>query len=461
MDDRYHGSDETTFDLISRLRKEARDTAKTPDYPVPEAPKYRNLDKRPSVTKRMNRFVKRYTGANISTIAMSVAAVLLLGVFVFSISSLLTSAFGDNPSVSAPPVTYDVGYAGDYEYEHEEEYYAHDDDYTDEYHQYQYDEPEEYQYATSISPENAIEVLRPYMEDLRDYLELEFDMPVWQGILGELSVAAYYAFHHQDYYQDDWHEFVTQYARNAFLDSDWVYVNNEEDEEAEYYYEYEPEAEYYYEPHTEPTMAPTPQPTPAPPQAQQPQTVSVQLASGLVVPFVDNQTIIDLLVKDYQLRLAVSSNAFPFNNTAMNDWAGTIVTLYHENSPQAAESRLHNNIAAMERVLAVHTATYTPYQSTSYSVNLGHFTPQGADYTLPVLNFNNRAVRDWFERNFETVLHFATPHSYLTGDHFRWHVLEAHLNGLSATNAVNYMINRSVGHAHQLGWSHLTADDFR
>ena len=455
MDDRYYNTDETTFDLISRLRKEAKDSAKIPDYPVPELPRYRNLDKRPPVTKRVNRFVKRYTGANISTIAMSVAAVLLLGVFVFSISSLLTNAFGDNPVAQTSPTSHDVGDAGDDEHEYNYEYYAYDD-YPEEYYPETYDEPEEYTYTIDISPETTLAAISPYMEDLRDYMELEFDVPTWQSILGELSMAAYYAYHHQDYYQDNWEAFVTQYAGNAFMYSDWVYADTHDDEYEEEYHEdeyiEEPEAEYYYEPHVEPTPASTPAPT-APPEPVF-HTVSVQLANGLTLPFVDNQAIIDLLVQDYQLRLAVNSNAFPHNNTAMEDWANTIVTLYHQNSPQVAESRLRENIAAMARVVDERTAT-------GYSINLGHFVPQGANYTLPTLSFSNRALRDWFERNFETVLHFATPESYLTGDHYRWHVLEAHLNGLSATNAVNYMINRSVGYAHQLEWTHITMDDLR
>jgi len=242
-----------------------------------------------------------------------------------------------------------------------------------------------------------------------------------------------------------------------------------------------------------PQLTPSPQPTSPPSQATppqatptpRPQTATVTLPSGaqgqgISVQLANNQQLIDLFISDFQLRLAVNDPAaFPFNDAAMQNWAYSITATYREEGSASALTRLRANITALERAdieqqaggqpttppATPPPATPAPPLATPapniYSINLNHFTPADAAFTLPTLSFRNRAVRDWFERNFYVILHNATPFSYLTGNHTPWLMLQNHVNSLSEDAALQYLRARAVRHAHQEGWTSATVDDFR
>jgi len=424
---------------------------------------------------------------------MAAGGFVLLALLSFGIASIFTNAFGGSPQNTVPAgnIFPEPGfYAGLYD----------EDDYSYENTDYEagYQYPEGYEYPSyeevPMTKEEVKSAIRPYLEVLRDHVELEIDYYDWEQILEALAHDAYYVYRHENFVY--WQSYVIAHAENAFLDSEWgiallpapetedEYIENDtsdndesDGEDTEYNENTENDEDTESEtPEGTPTETPSPENTPP---ANIPQTNQVQIAqislisnpqnpgAGITVPFVNNQLLIDLFVRDFQLRIALNNpSTFPFDENAMLNWANTITNIYRDNGANSAETRLRNNISDIERAYAAHGQA-TPQEEPPppaarfYAVNLDHFTPPGAAYTLPTLSLISRPVRDWFERNFDLVLQHATPPDYLTGNHGPWRVLEAQLNSLSDEDAINLLIARAVEEAHRRGWTSATSEDFR
>ncbi|MCL2527718.1 MAG: hypothetical protein FWE42_04785 [Defluviitaleaceae bacterium] len=399
---------------------------------------------------------------NISKIALGSVALLLFGVFIFGVTSLFTRAFGD--SAPSNPPTHEPQIYPNYVPSYEENF---EDPYTDYYETYdgienadsvlgnQQDVPDGEISSTVIydfTQDNIMLAIGPYIEELSYEMGLEFDPYEWEAILQELAQGAYNAYHNILIEGVDWRNNVIAYAEGSF-EYNHTSVSSQSTEYAD---EYEPEEPYDSYEAEAPIQTPPPANTPAP---ERPRTVTLNLTSysqgspnNISTTFVNNQTLIDLFVRDFELRLAVNNPSdFPFSTSATQTWANTITNLYLQGDAQAAEAQLRGSITALERADIVHQNTQPTAHT--FPVNLNHFTPAGADYTLPVLHFYHSAVRDWFERNFNNVLHNATPQHYLTGNHAPWFALQAHVNSLSEAAAIDYLIARSVAAAHQLGRS--------
>jgi len=483
MSDRFHNPEETTFDLISRLRREARQgshpesnhadkesgTYKVYGYdpasPKPKPwtkinkPKGSKPRKKPSYTYRSAKKAKdskRILGFKMSTIAMSAGGLILLAVLSFGLTTLFTNVFGGSPAAASvnadvTPTPYpleDEAYIPLEEYAYPAEDYPLYEEYENVY------EDEADIFNMPFTRLNVEYVIRPRLQELRYHMGLDFDDYRWNDIVYEVTSTTFDTYSDWDFVGIDWRSMILSFAEDTFVSSEWAIVLSDAPEIIE----------------DEPVQTEQPSPTPisTPTPRQQASTVRITLShNGLGVLIVDNQTLIDLFVRDYQLRLAINSPGdFPFSEHAISYWASAITRLYNEEGFTRAESRLQENIAALERAEIemnnpLSRGDETPPIGEFYAVNLNHFTPAGVDFTLPVLQLRSRAVRDWFERNFEMMLHLSTPPHYLTGNHEPWFLLEAHVNNLSEDNAIAFLIARSVNMARQHGWTEASESNFQ
>jgi len=419
---------------------------------------------------------------NLSKIALGGVALVLFGFFIFGVTSLFNNAFGHSAPSTPTDIdaaTYlDQGSAYENASEHDSSsiYAEYDedgnaqDDNQDVENQLDYAPPAT-TFSAPFSRYTIATVIQPYLEDISYDLGLEFEEGQWPYVVLDVATEAYYAY--RDVVEDgiDWRQNVITFSELAFYYSGWGVMFPPPDYDGN---DAEPEEDSLPESSPPANAAHTPPANNAThPPAQPPQTQGVFLDFSLehggrradfTVPFISNQGLIDLLVMDLQLRLVVNDPTnFPFNEAAMVAWANHIAETYRQNGLATAEAHLRSNISALERAdIASQQTPHTRGEMAEsfYSVSLHHFVPAGAAYTLPTLTFRSQAVRDWFERNFATVLHSATPYTYLLGNHAPWFALEARLNNLSEAAAIDYMIARSVEAAHRSGWTSASAGDF-
>jgi len=385
----YHNPDETAYDLISRLRKEARGSDQTGYKKVNFVPhpsirkSGKGKVKSPSLfkTNRFFRIPMSVMGVKLSTLLMGVCTLLALAI----VSIGLTIFFTNRPAASPPNPEAESGAAiyydeeDDYYNEGEDENEENQDYYQDYYEVYEPDNDEdeennEYYEADDNDEEPDTEgnpppsrqeiavAIRPHIAGLRSQLELTFGLNEWTGIIDELAQYAYYAYHSLESGVEEWQSFVIEYAQNMFLESDWVMdigappeAGNETDETTP---TPSPTPNSTPEPTPSPTSTPAPTPEPTPESVQDvPHVVHVTLASfrdgqafNMVVPMVYNDTLLNLFVTEFNLRLIVNDPVrFPYNESGMTAWANTLINLYFNEGQAGAEYRLRRNISALER----------------------------------------------------------------------------------------------------------------
>ncbi|MCL2362657.1 MAG: hypothetical protein FWC73_12700 [Defluviitaleaceae bacterium] len=386
----YHNPDETAYELISRLRKEARgktDYKKVNYVPHPSY-KRSGKEKTPSVSlfkfRRFIRIPMEIMGVKLSTLLMGVSTLLALAIVAIGLTIFFTHSPEGSPANSYTNGDYPgYPYPSEEDYEHidsYDEYLEYDEeDENYEYDEYEPDEVEdeeeepEADIASTPTRQEIAVAIRPHIAGLRTQLELTFGPQEWAAIIEELAQEAYYAYHDLESGVEEWQTFVIEHAQNMFLESEWVADIGEAPEEVE------EDGEDDEDETEQPTPSPTP--TPAPPEnnppnddsyteyqpPQGPQIVFVNLISNsggqstdIAVPMVNNQTLLDLFVQDFNLRLAVNdTERFPHNFNGMTLWANTLVALYLEEGQAGAEYRLRRNIAALER--AEIAQQYVPY----------------------------------------------------------------------------------------------------
>jgi len=399
----FHNPDETAYDLISRLRKEARGKEQTGQKKVNFVPHHsirksgKGKVKSPSLfkTRRFFRIPMTIMGVKLSTLLMGVSTLLALAI----VSIGLTIFFTSRPAASPSNPETESGAAVFYDDEDSENEDDENEDYTtDEYYHEYYgeyesdEEPDEEEYeeygeentddesqSNPLPSRQEIAVtIRPHIAGLRSQLDLTFGSHEWTGIIDELAQYAYYAYQNLDSGTEEWQSFVIEYAQTKFLESEWAIsigepptANDEDDEPTPTSTPIPsptpasspiPTASPSPTPPSTstpvPTSSPTPTPTPSSETVQDvPTVVHVTLTTfrdgqmfSMIVPMVDNQTLLDLFVIDFNLRLVVNDPVrFPFDENGMTAWANTLINLYFNEGQAAAEYRLRRNIAALER----------------------------------------------------------------------------------------------------------------
>jgi len=402
----FHNPDETAYDLISRLRKEAK--GKKTGY------KKINFVPHPSVRRsgkgklqsaslfKFRKFIRipmDIMGIKLSTVLMGVSTLLALAIISIGLTIFFTHTPAGSPvdPYNNPNEDFGSGYVPETDnensddtdaygyYEYQDEQYADDDDGNDEEPDDELDEaPEEESeenpddeeenssndYALPPSHQEIAVAIRPHIAGLRSQLNLTFDAQEWASIIEELASQSHDAYHNLESGTEDWLAFVVEYAQTIFLESDWVMDIGlaPMDEDSEDDEDNETEATT---PTPSPIPTPSPTPTPNDPETDEtanngsadelvndvPHIVFVTLtaeqagqSTNIVLPMIYNQTLIDLFIRDFYLRLAVNDpSRFPFNENGMTAWANTIVSLYFNEGQAGAEYRLRRNIAALER----------------------------------------------------------------------------------------------------------------
>jgi len=411
MSQDFHNPDETTYDLISRLRKEARDSHSQPGKSgyTPHSSQRkgaqrhvrpgiggssRNSHRAPHVNfnPRFKKFKwpNQIFGLKLSTVLMGVSTLFALGILAVGLTILFANRTAGSPADGTVQASiYDVG-SGDYgdateaeEYDEytgypHEYYYEDDTDSEADFEVYGYTSPEEDNEEATAEGNpftllDATRVIETRLEILLYQLEITVTPQEWDVLLTAFAAGAYYAYRDADLHSEDWRILIADYAELAFLESEWVTQLAPPPEEAmEYEEDYEEETETEATLDEAPPIQPTPLPTPAPTnpsappiQAEAPpayedpqgQIVFINLTkilSGqridIVVPFVYNQRLIDLFVREFHLRLAVDNpSVFPYDEHTMIDLANNIARFYITHGADYAEYRLRNSITALER----------------------------------------------------------------------------------------------------------------
>jgi len=384
MSQDFHNPEETTYDLISRLRKEARqgshpqpDTGNTPppsrksanprSYPIQSHPhvNFRNKSKGP----------KQILGVRLSTILMGISTLLALGILAVG----LTILFANRTIGSPGGGNYDMG-TGEYGDSEADDYTSNPDD-GESYADYPENTDEAETHPFTLL--NIAEAITPRLEDLLYELEIEVNPNEWAEILAEFASGAYYEYRDTNPEVVDWSILVVNYAETAFLESEWAISllpppeesqededEDEEDEDDETEYDEaddeDEETETDETPTQEPSPTPNPSPAPAPPPVEtayepfeepEMQFVFINLTKiernqrvDIIVPFVFNQGLIDLFVRNFHLRLAVDDpHTFPYDEHTMIELANNVARLYITNGANYAEYRLRENISVLER----------------------------------------------------------------------------------------------------------------
>jgi len=411
MSQDYLNPDETTYDLISRLRKEAKEAPKpsqTSHIPHPSthgsarrpqthrgAMPTQNLRRTPHVNfNNKSKGPKQILGMKLTTVLMGISTLFALGILAVGLTILFANQTLGRPrngsSYNGPhnPSYGNYGSGGEDEDYPSDYYENYLEDYDNQIPGYDDPEPQETEdnpsepYAFTL--QDVTEAIGPPLENLLYELEVTIAPDEWETLLADFALDAYNAYEGIDLLGEDWQIFVTAHAENKFLASEWAAALNSPPEE----YNYEEADEYEAETDDAPdeetqeeqplsTPSPTPESTPQPPAPtpqppaptsppqtavnppveEGPQFVFISLTkiqrnvrTDIVVPFINNQRLIDLFVRDFHLRLAVNNPAvFPFDENAMIEWANTIARLYIENGVNNAENWLRYNIAALEQ----------------------------------------------------------------------------------------------------------------
>jgi len=252
----YHNTDETTYDLISRLRKEAKQGAPSQSGNAPH-PSAHSITKNPAISRKgstpiqnprgtphvnfhnKSKGQKQILGMKLSTVLMGISTLFALGILAVGLTILFANQTIGSPRNGASyPSTQYPAY-GDYgsgaddnyldnDYNNNENYYEDYDDhieYSPEYQDADDTQPEPF------TPQDVAEAIEPRLEELIYQLDIYLNPDEWADILADFATDAYNAYATIDLLGEDWRILVSAHAESEFLASEWAAALNNPPEE--------------------------------------------------------------------------------------------------------------------------------------------------------------------------------------------------------------------------------------